>query len=308
MTGHGSELPAWQRHAADLKLAGRITFTGFRTDISRVIGASDVMVHPAQIRSVWPWRPRSDLPRRPGNRQRRRRHRRALSAISSGSPDRRCRRRTRHCRPAASLAIERAFGRRTHPSPGRASAQSLVDRHGRGDRAGGDRVIATRVPAFEARTTCDVCGGAELTAVHELIFELTIYSTQDPELAAYSGPDARSSALRRVRIRSARGASGPAAVLRSAVRPALVRRMDRIGVRGGLQGRHLQRDSAGAGTAAGSVATEAPGRRRPRRTVHFARPQRGLGRRGARAQSPDRRVCRTADTCDRPAVERARGR
>jgi SAM-dependent methyltransferase len=48
-------------------------------------------------------------------------------------------------------------------------------------------VIATPVPAFEVRTTCDVCGGAELTAVHELIFELTTYSTQDPELAAYSG-------------------------------------------------------------------------------------------------------------------------
>ncbi len=48
-------------------------------------------------------------------------------------------------------------------------------------------MIATPVPAFEARTTCDVCGGAELTAVHELIFELTTYSTQDPELAAYSG-------------------------------------------------------------------------------------------------------------------------
>jgi glycosyltransferase involved in cell wall biosynthesis len=48
VTGHGSELPAWQRRAADLEIAGRITFTGFRTDISRVIGASDVMVHPAR--------------------------------------------------------------------------------------------------------------------------------------------------------------------------------------------------------------------------------------------------------------------
>ena len=29
VTGHGSELPAWQRRAADLKIAGRITFTRF---------------------------------------------------------------------------------------------------------------------------------------------------------------------------------------------------------------------------------------------------------------------------------------
>jgi SAM-dependent methyltransferase len=48
-------------------------------------------------------------------------------------------------------------------------------------------VIATSVPAFDVRTTCDICGGAELTAVHELIFELAMYQTQDPELATYSG-------------------------------------------------------------------------------------------------------------------------
>ena len=48
VTGHGAELKTWRRRAVDLGLAGRITFMGFRTDISRVIGAADVMVHPAR--------------------------------------------------------------------------------------------------------------------------------------------------------------------------------------------------------------------------------------------------------------------
>jgi SAM-dependent methyltransferase len=34
---------------------------------------------------------------------------------------------------------------------------------------------------------CWICGGAQLTPVHELRFELDIYATQDPALAAYSG-------------------------------------------------------------------------------------------------------------------------
>jgi SAM-dependent methyltransferase len=77
-------------------------------------------------------------------------------------------------------------------------------------------VIAARVPAFEARTTCDVCGGSELTAVHELIFELTMYTSQDPELAAYSGQKLE---LRRC------GACGFA---QPAARPALPRFFDRL--------------------------------------------------------------------------------
>jgi SAM-dependent methyltransferase len=40
---------------------------------------------------------------------------------------------------------------------------------------------------FEPVRTCWVCGGDRLRPVHELIFELSEYVTQDPELAAYSG-------------------------------------------------------------------------------------------------------------------------
>lgn len=48
VTGQGAELPAWRRRAVDLRIDRRVRFLGFRTDISRVIGASDVMVHPAR--------------------------------------------------------------------------------------------------------------------------------------------------------------------------------------------------------------------------------------------------------------------
>jgi SAM-dependent methyltransferase len=47
--------------------------------------------------------------------------------------------------------------------------------------------VTTYAPGFEAMATCDVCGGSDLSPVHELVFELTMYGTQDPELAAYSG-------------------------------------------------------------------------------------------------------------------------
>jgi glycosyltransferase involved in cell wall biosynthesis len=48
VTGQGAELPAWRRRAAGLGIERRVRFLGFRTDISSVIGASDVMVHPAR--------------------------------------------------------------------------------------------------------------------------------------------------------------------------------------------------------------------------------------------------------------------
>jgi len=41
--------------------------------------------------------------------------------------------------------------------------------------------------AFEAIDCCWICGGRDLTPVHELLFELEEYRRQDPELAAYSG-------------------------------------------------------------------------------------------------------------------------
>jgi glycosyltransferase involved in cell wall biosynthesis len=48
VTGQGAELPDWRRRVATLGVEDRVRFLGFRTDISRVIGASDVMVHPAR--------------------------------------------------------------------------------------------------------------------------------------------------------------------------------------------------------------------------------------------------------------------
>jgi SAM-dependent methyltransferase len=48
-------------------------------------------------------------------------------------------------------------------------------------------VTAVSVQDFDALETCQICGGSSLSAVHELVFELAIYATQDPELAAYSG-------------------------------------------------------------------------------------------------------------------------
>ncbi len=48
VTGAGAELAQWRRRAAELRIGDRLRFLGFRTDISRVIGASDVMVHPAR--------------------------------------------------------------------------------------------------------------------------------------------------------------------------------------------------------------------------------------------------------------------
>lgn len=41
--------------------------------------------------------------------------------------------------------------------------------------------------AFVPLDACQICGGTALSAVHELRFELDIYRTQDPDLAAYSG-------------------------------------------------------------------------------------------------------------------------
>ena len=40
---------------------------------------------------------------------------------------------------------------------------------------------------FERQGACWICGSTDLVPVHQLIFELSEYRTQDPELAAYSG-------------------------------------------------------------------------------------------------------------------------
>lgn len=41
--------------------------------------------------------------------------------------------------------------------------------------------------AFTAQRACWICGSTSLRAVHEAMFELAIYETQDPELARYTG-------------------------------------------------------------------------------------------------------------------------
>ncbi len=71
-------------------------------------------------------------------------------------------------------------------------------------------------PRFLPIAACWICGGERLTTVHELRFELDIYRTQDPELAAYSGERL---ALRRC---DACGFAQPAAL------PSLPRFFDRL--------------------------------------------------------------------------------
>lgn len=45
----------------------------------------------------------------------------------------------------------------------------------------------TAVAAFEPVRACWICGSQTLRPVHELMFELSAYASQDPELAAYTG-------------------------------------------------------------------------------------------------------------------------
>jgi SAM-dependent methyltransferase len=48
-------------------------------------------------------------------------------------------------------------------------------------------VTITYAVAFDALEHCQVCGGPGLSPIHELVFDLAIYESQDPGLAAYSG-------------------------------------------------------------------------------------------------------------------------
>lgn len=48
VAGHGAELGRWRRRAIDNGLGARFRFLGFREDISSVLAASDVIVHPAR--------------------------------------------------------------------------------------------------------------------------------------------------------------------------------------------------------------------------------------------------------------------
>ena len=48
VAGHGADLSRWRRRAIDTGVGTRFKFIGFREDISRVLAASDVLVHPAR--------------------------------------------------------------------------------------------------------------------------------------------------------------------------------------------------------------------------------------------------------------------
>jgi len=48
-------------------------------------------------------------------------------------------------------------------------------------------VRASPAGTFAAVDACWICDGRDLAPVHELIFELSAYASQDPELAAYTG-------------------------------------------------------------------------------------------------------------------------
>jgi SAM-dependent methyltransferase len=76
--------------------------------------------------------------------------------------------------------------------------------------------VGQALAAFEPVRLCWICGGTALTPVHELIFELSAYDTQDPDLAAYTG-----SRLALCRCAQC-GFAQPAAV------PALPRYFDRM--------------------------------------------------------------------------------
>jgi SAM-dependent methyltransferase len=69
---------------------------------------------------------------------------------------------------------------------------------------------------FVPLPACWICGGERLRAVHQLRFELDIYRTQDPELAAYSGERLD------LRVCEACGFAQPAAL------PSLPRFFDRL--------------------------------------------------------------------------------
>lgn len=47
--------------------------------------------------------------------------------------------------------------------------------------------MTPNIPAFTTLQKCWICGGNDLRAVHEAIFEFSNYATQDPDLAAYTG-------------------------------------------------------------------------------------------------------------------------
>ena len=48
VAGEGAERDAWIARSKEMGLASRIHFLGFRTDVSSLLAAADVLVHPAR--------------------------------------------------------------------------------------------------------------------------------------------------------------------------------------------------------------------------------------------------------------------
>src|SRR3954466_16020831 len=85
------------------------------------------------------------------------------------------------------MAVGHRLGCRQDSAALEKAARAHVGRHGRRLRTGGHRVSTTIETAFRPLDTCQICGGSALVPGPELLFELSIYTAQAPELAAYSG-------------------------------------------------------------------------------------------------------------------------
>ena len=209
---------------------------------------------------------------------------------------------------AAGAATARPWRARVAPLAARLRARSWDDMAA-DIVAGGGGGMTRRVRRSTPRPTCWVCGGAELDRVHGAASSCRRTRAQDPALAAYSG--------QRVDLPRCRdcGFAQPAAlpalprVLRSDVRPALVRRMDR-----GRASTAAYKDAIFADILAAlgaAAAADAPARcstsARTRAGSSLARAAR-LGRRRARAEPEDRRVRRArapARRCTRATSTRS---
>ena len=128
--GPGGELPAWRRRAREAGVGDRIRFAGFRTDVPQILAALDALVHPARY-EAYGLSVREALCRGvPGDRQRLRRRRGALSAGARRAADRRSERSRGASREAAGVAARHGAA----PFGGRAAvggaAQPHVGRHG----------------------------------------------------------------------------------------------------------------------------------------------------------------------------------
>ena len=163
--------------------------------------------------------------------------------------------------------------------------------------------------AFNPVASCWICGGTDLRPIHDLPVRAGHLRHAGPGAGAVHGP----AALRSCRCAGC-GFAQPAAL------PALPRYFDRMydqrwsqdWIRNEFEASY--KDDIFHGIL-GALARRLPATRRQvarrrgaRRPLRVARAGRGLGRRRARAESPDRRLCRREDRRVDPPVERPRRR